>query len=284
VKRIASADNPHYKALLKLAQNARERKRQSRALLDGVHLVEACRDHCGKPELIAVSDSGFENPEIKTLLAPLEAKKLDSLSLRERVKGEGSGKLASIPKGVVEVLILADNLFKRLSTVETPTGILAVIAKPKPMASKLTETCILLEDIQDAGNLGSILRSAAAAGVKEVFLSKYSVDAWSPRVLRAGMGAHFLLNIHEDSDLIAVVRGFKGKVLAATQKASKSLFDADLRGPAAFAFGNEGSGLSPEMLGAADEAIAVPMAHDIESLNVAAAMAICLFERTRQLR
>jgi len=255
MKRIASADNPKYKSLLKLAQNTRARKRQDKALLDGVHLIESYRDHRVKPELIAISDSGLENPEIQRLLQSLKP---------------------------LEPIVLGDGLFKRLSTVETPTGIVAVIAKPEPTMLKQTETCILLEDIQDAGNLGSILRSAAAAGVKEVFLSPNSVDAWSPRVLRAGMGAHFLLNIHEDSDLIAVTRGFKGRVLAATQKASKSLFDADLRGAVAFVFGNEGGGLSENLAKAANQAIVIPMARGTESLNLAASAAICLFEWVRQ--
>jgi len=255
VKRIASAGNPQYKALLKLAQNARERKRQDKTLLDGVHLVRAYRDHRGRPELVAVSDSGLENPEIQKLLQLLKP---------------------------LEPIVLGDGLFKRLSTVETPTGIIAVIPKPKPGASKLNATCVLLEDIQDAGNLGSILRSVVAAGVKEVFLSKNSVDAWSPRVLRAGMGAHFLLNIHEDSDLIAVARKFEGKTLAATQKASKSLFGADLRGAVAFVFGNEGGGLSEDLTKTANQAVAIPMAKGTESLNVAASAAVCLFEWVRQ--
>ena len=255
MKRIASADNPKYKVLLKLAQNARERKRQDKALLDGAHLVEAYRDHHGRPELIAVSDGRLENPEIQRLLQLLKP---------------------------LEPLVLDDGLFKRLSTVETPTGILAVIAKPEPVASKLDATCVLLEDIQDAGNLGSILRSAAAAGVEEVFLSNNSVDAWSPRVLRAGMGAHFLLNIYEDSDLIAVARGFKGKVLGATQKASTSLFDVDLHGAVAFMFGNEGGGLSEDLAKVANQAIAIPMVKGTESLNVAASAAVCLFEWMRQ--
>ncbi len=255
MKRIASADNPKYKLLLKLAQNARERKRQDKALLDGVHLVVAYCDHCGKPELIAVSDSGLENLEIHVLLESLKP---------------------------LEPIIFSDRLFKRLSTVETPTGIIVVIAKPEPEAPRQNETCILLEDIQDAGNLGSILRSAAAAGVKDVFLSMNSVDAWSPRVLRAGMGAHFLLNIHEDTDLIAVARAFKGKVLATTQKSSESLFDTDLRGAVAFIFGNEGGGLSGDLVRAAGQAIVVPMAKGTESLNVAASAAVCLFEWVRQ--
>jgi TrmH family RNA methyltransferase len=257
MKRIASADNPKYKSLVKLAQNVRERKRRDKALLDGVHLVAAYRDYCGKPEFIAVSDSGLKNLEIHVLLESLKP---------------------------LEPIVLSDVLFKRLSTVKTPTGIIATIAKLEPTSSRQNETCIMLEDIQDAGNLGSILRSAAAAGVKEVFLSRDSVDAWSPRVLRASMGAHFLLNIYENSDLVEIKRSFKGKVMTTTQKASLSLFDVDLRGLVAFVFGNEGNGLSPEMLSAADEAIAIPMAHNIESLNVAAVAAICLFERTRQLR
>jgi len=255
VKRIASADNPRYKALLKLAQNTRERNQQRKTLLDGVHLVEMYRDHRGRPELVAVSDGGLENQEIEQLLQSLKP---------------------------LEPVVLSDGLFKRLSTVETPTGILAAIARPQPAPSKLDATCVLLEDIQDAGNLGSILRSAAAAGVGEIFLSKNSVDAWSPRVLRAGMGAHFLLNIHEDSDLIAIAREFKGKVLAADQKASASLFDADLRGAVAFVLGNEGGGLSEGLVGAADRTIAIPMAQGTESLNVAASAAVCLFEWVRR--
>jgi TrmH family RNA methyltransferase len=141
----------------------------------------------------------------------------------------------------------------------------------------------MLEALQDPGNLGSILRSAAAAGIARVLLSPDSVQAWSPRVLRAGMGAHFMLHIHENVDLLGAARDFGGRVVVTSGRAGRSLFDADLRGAVALVFGNEGAGVSARLAAAAHEAVAIPMPGAAESLNVAAAAAICLFERVRQV-
>ena len=256
MKQVSSADNPHFKSLLALAHSSRERRERGQSLLDGIHLVAAYRDHIGAPEEIIVSKSGLDNIEIKGLLEALAPR---------------------------EPLVLSDALFKQLSTVETPTGVLATVQTPRPRAAPaLVEACIMLEDIQDPGNLGSILRSAAAAGVKNVFLSKHSVHAWSPRVLRAGMGAHFMLRIYEQFDLLALARDFKGKVIATSQRAKNAVFDADVTGCVAFVFGNEGAGLSTALAGAAHQRVAIPMPGKVESLNIAAAAAICLFERVRQ--
>ena len=257
MKKITSADNPRFKALYKLLQSSRERRQQGLSLLDGIHLVAAYRDHVGLPEQVLVSQSGFDAPEIRALL--------DTLA-------------PSVP------LLLNDVLFKQLSSVATPTGVLAVIKTPRPHADAADiDACVMLEDIQDPGNLGSILRTAAAAGIKHVFLSKGSVHAWSPRVLRAGMGAHFLLQIHEQCDLLKLARAFEGKVIATSDRAGKSVFDADLTGRVALLFGNEGTGLSDALANAVREVIAIPMPGKVDSLNVAAAAAVCLFERVRQL-
>ena len=257
MKKIASADNPHFKALHKLLQSSRERSRQGLSLLDGIHLIAAYRDHVGLPEQVVVNQSGLDDPEIKALLETLAPR---------------------VP------LLLNDALFKQLSTVETPTGIMAAVKTPRPRAAAADiDACVMLEDIQDPGNLGSILRTAAAAGIGRVFLSPRSVQAWSPRVLRAGMGAHFLLQIQEHCDLLQLARAFKGRVIATGRRADKSVFDANLTGKVALLFGNEGSGLSPALANAAHQVVAVPMPGKIESLNVAAAAAVCLFERVRQL-
>ena len=142
----------------------------------------------------------------------------------------------------------------------------------------------MLEDIQDPGNLGSLLRSAAAAGCDAIFLSKGCADVWSPKVLRAGMGGHFVLNIYEATDLLAVAAAFQGKLLAGALGAETSLYDCDLRGKLAFAVGNEGSGLSDSLKALSSQVITIPMLGKVESLNVAAAAAVCLFEATRQRR
>jgi TrmH family RNA methyltransferase len=159
------------------------------------------------------------------------------------------------------------------------------VKTPRPPATPDTAAAaILLEDIQDPGNLGSVLRSAAAGGFTQVLLSPGSVHAWSPRVLRAGMGAHFALHIHEEVDLSKCVHGYRGTVIAADPRASLSLFEVDLAGTVAFLFGNEGAGLSAPLLRAAHRIAGIPTSASTESLNVAAAAAVCIFERVRQRR
>lgn len=258
MKHVTSAANPRYKSLRKLVQSSQERRHTGFSVLDGVHLAAAYRERVGTPRAIAVSRTGLANPEVRKLL--------------ERMEG-------------VEVLVLGDSLFAALSSVATPTGILAVIETPRPRAEpQRMDACAMLEDLQDPGNLGSILRSCAAAGVGHVLLSKGSVHAWSPRVLRAGMGAHFALAIHEHVDLVAAAREFEGTRVATQALAPRAVFDVDLRGRVSFLFGNEGSGLSATLLEAADAVVSIPMPGGAESINVAAAAAVCLFERVRQLR
>lgn len=255
---ITSAANPRYKSLRKLVQSSQERRHTGLSVLDGVHLAAAYRECVGTPRSLAVSRTGLANPEVRKLLEKMEG---------------------------VEVLVLGDSLFEALSSVATPTGIVAVIETPRPRAAlQRMDACAMLEDLQDPGNLGSILRSCAAAGVGHVLLSKGSVHAWSPRVLRAGMGAHFALSIHEQVDLVAAAREFEGTRVATRALSPRAVFDVDLRGRVAFLFGNEGSGLSATLLEAADAVVSIPMAGGAESINVAAAAAVCLFERVRQLR
>lgn len=257
LKSITSADNPRYKSLRRLVQSSQERRKSGLSVLDGIHLVEAYRTHVGLPEQLAVSRQGLADPAVRALLDTL---------------------------GNVEPVLLGEALFKSLSTVVTPTGVIAVVKTPQPLPlPRDIDACVMLEDLQDPGNLGSILRTCAAAGIRHVLLSKGSVQAWSPRVLRSGMGAHFMLQIHERADLQAAARAFSGTVVAAVARAPRLLYDADLGGRIALLLGNEGGGLSRPLLDAADLEVAIPMPGGAESLNVAAAAAVCLFERVRQL-
>lgn len=256
LKLIRSRDNPRFKALRELATSTRERRKAGLALLDGAHLISAYRASGGVPEQLILSDSAAAKPEAAQLAA-------------------GASGLG--------VLVLADSLFNDLAQVVTPTGIVALIRTPKPgpLPSRI-ERCVMLENIQDAGNLGSILRSTAAAGIRTVLLSRGCAFAWSPKVLRAGMGAHFSLDIFDNADLAAAVPRLSGRLICASGHARKSLYQADLRGPLAWVFGNEGSGVSAELSAAAAEQLRIPMPGKAESLNVAAAAAICLFEQVRQ--
>jgi len=256
VKRITSRDNPLFKTLVRLATSSRERRKQQMTLLDGAHLVAAYGKRFGLPRVVAASETGAGKPEIAHLLAGLAQ---------------------------ARPVILADALFREIAPTVAPTGIVAAIDTPHagPLPRDL-DGALLLDAVQDPGNVGSILRSAAAAGVTHVLLSPDCAFAWAPRVVRAGMGAHFSLAIHEGVDLSAALRAFPGTTLALTLSAEASLYDADLSVPSAFLIGNEGAGLSPELAAQASARVRIPMPGGSESLNVAAAAAVCLFERVRQ--
>jgi TrmH family RNA methyltransferase len=248
---ITSPQNPRYKQLKKLAESAATRRALGQTLLDGEHLLAAALDAGIQPHLVLTS-----------LDAPRHSL------------------LARCPS--VEHLQLAPGLFNVLSPVKTPTGVLALIDIPAAVPPASSSFCVLLEAIQDPGNLGTMLRSAAAAGVDAVYLSPQCADAWSPRVLRAGMGAHFVMPIVEHADLCAVARDYAGAVCAAELGAAQTLYQTDLRGAVVFAVGNEGAGLSAELCAAARVRFSIPMPGRVESLNAAAALAVCLFERVRQ--
>lgn len=257
-KRITSRNNPLFRELLKLVHSSHVRRKSHLVLLDGPHLVESYLRHVGMPRHIAVSDSGLESSEIVRLLSQAHT---------------------------VEPAIISDALFAQLSPVATPSGILALGAVPQiPLQPADIRFCVLLEDIQDPGNVGSILRSAAAANADSALLSAHCAYAWSPKVLRAAMGAHFRIAIHEHVDLPAFVAVFQGSAVATDAAAAASVFDADLAGRLALLIGNEGGGLTPALRAAAHQTVRIPMAAGNESLNAGAAAAVCLFERVRQTR
>ena len=254
---IASRDNPHFKALRKLCQSGRERRKTGHVVLDGMHLIESYHQFFGQPQEIVVSDSGRLRPEILRYLA------------------EGfSGNAVSV---------LDDTLFDELASVETPSGIIAVIEQPCcEHGLNQQMDAVLLDGLQDPGNLGSILRSAAAAGFRQVLLSADCAHAWSPKVLRSAMGAHFLLDIHERCDLPAFLGGYQGQSVSTELHASDSLYAMRFGSPVAWVFGSEGQGVRPHVAEAVSARVLIPMPGRTESLNVAAAAAICLFETVRQ--
>ena len=174
-------------------------------------------------------------------------------------------------------------MFGELATVDAPTGIMALAALPRGgTAPDPAADAVLLDGIQDPGNLGSILRSAAAAGFRQILLSPDCAQAWSPKTLRAAMGAHFSLDVHENGDLPKFLSNYRGQSLVAAPDAATNLFTARLNPPLAWIFGSEGQGVRPEIARLAGERVRIPMPGRSESLNVGAAAAICLFETVRR--
>ncbi len=148
-------------------------------------------------------------------------------------------------------IVVSRSLFAEIATLPADIGVLAVVATPRTALPPPARFCLLLEDVQDPGNVGAMIRTAAAAGVEQVLLSRHCAFAWSPKVLRAGQGAHFLTTLVEDVDLAAWIAAFRaagGRVVATVVAGATPLHVADLRGRLAIAIGSEGSGLSESLL------------------------------------
>jgi len=258
MKSITSRDNPQYKELKLIATSSQARRKAARTLLDGVHLCESYLQHLGQPELCIVSEATTDDSEVSQLLSQCEQKNVSCISL-------------------------PDALYQAISQVENGVGIMFLIATPEPvLPNTISETSVALDNLQDPGNLGSILRSAAAAGVKNVFCSPGTAFAWSPKVMRAGMGAHFLLNIFENINLGEVLSKSNIPVLATSSHTTKTIYQTDLNQAVVWLFGHEGQGVSDNLMAKATHTVTIPQQAAIESLNVAASAAICFFEQVRQ--
>ncbi len=253
---IRSRENARVKGWARLASEAKERRASGRALIEGVHLVEACLAAGNLPSNVIVSESGLARPEV-------------------------SGLLARIP---LEPVVLADAVFRRIADTESPVGIAAEIGiSPARIDLATSPGCVFLEAIQDAGNVGAILRSAAAFGIQDAVCGQGCADPWSPKALRAAMGGHFLLRIGASDDLAADVRRFGAQTVSTDAHAGQQLHAIDLTGRTGWILGSEGAGVSPALAAAATLRATIAAPGKVESLNVAAAAAICFYERQAQL-
>lgn len=255
--RVASRQNARYREVARLVSSSRDRRKAARCVLEGEHLVAAYVERIGVPETVVVNEDALGRPGLAALVARLPPS---------------------------HVFAVPSAMFDGLGTLPPEVGVIAVAAAPSPPTSARGDLVLLVEAIQDPGNLGSMLRSAAAFGVADAHLSRECAFAWSPKVLRAGQGAHFQLAIHEDADLVAVARAFRragGKVLATVVDGGTPLNRVAKAGRVAVALGNEGAGLSAALRAEADATVTIPMPGGTESLNAAAAAAVVLYELAR---
>jgi len=243
---IRSRDNPRVKRWAKLASDARFRRSEARVLIEGPHLVAEAL-HAGlEPMTLIVSESGLKKNEVRKLV------------------------------GEREPVVLGDHIFGIVADAETPPGIAAEIAVPK-LLGKPDAAAVFLEGVQDPANVGAILRSAAAFGAGEVVVDRACADPWSSKVLRAAMGAHFKLALRQVADLAKSVADFQGTTVCTVSSGGTPLKDIQFE-HVGWIFGSEGKGVSEPVLGRAKVRATIPMAAGTESLNVAAAAAICLYE------
>src|SRR4029453_8496019 len=234
MRHVTSRQNPRLKEAARLIAAARDRGKAGKGGLEGEHLVTAYAQRHGAPESIVVTDEALAHERVSAL----------ALRYADRV------------------LVVTEKLLSELAVLPAGAGVLAVVPAQKPARRPAADFCLLLDDIQDPGNGGSMLRSAAAAGVGQVWMSKNCAFAWSPKVLRAGQGAHFYLDIFEDVDLVAWAAEYRskgGEVVAMVAAGGTSLYDARLAGRIAIAIGNEGAGLAPGLMDQATQRLTTRM-------------------------
>jgi TrmH family RNA methyltransferase len=255
MKHVSSRHNPFYRHLQRLAVGKAERETHQ-VLIEGEHLCQAWLDRYGAP-----------------LTAVFDAEMLDD----ERLPAAWSGLAPD------RCMTLDTRLARGLSQVARGPGVFFVVERPRPVRSeRIRHACIWLDRVQDPGNLGTLLRTAAAAGIDHAYLSTGCTAAWSPKALRSGQGAHFALDIHERLDLHALHASLDVALAVTTLSEACTLYSADLRAPCAWVFGNEGQGVDERLQALAGLRVRIPQAAGVESLNVAAAAAVCLFEQRRQ--
>ena len=234
------------------------------ALLEGIHLVQTW---VGNPALktLITSELGLQNPEI-------------AQAVYDHVEICPETRVYQLDKGLWDLLSDLVNAPQIAGLLDLPESAL----NPQKSVATISGDVIILDRIQDAGNVGSILRTAAAAGFTQVIATTGCAHLWSSKVLRAGMGAHRLLDLYEGWSNQQVMSAVTAPMLAATAVAEEELFSLkkDLLHPVAWIMGSEGQGVSEDLLAQA-KGVSIPIDPRVESLNVSTAAAVCLFETMR---
>ncbi len=242
---ITARDNPLLKELRRLAQDSTAYRKVGRFWVEGDHLCRAAIQRGCQPSIAVFAESAW----------PVWAAELGTAAAR--------------------TVLLPDALFDSISGLESPSRLGLVFDLPADAAVQAGLPAVVLDRVQDAGNVGSILRSAAAFGLRQVIALKGTAALWSPKVLRAGMGAHFALHLVESVELAALdVLGLPLIVTSSHQ--GELLHRQTLPWPCAWVLGHEGQGVSAELMARAALAVRIAQPGGEESLNVAAAAAICL--------
>ncbi len=256
---ITSTSNKQLKNIIQLNKKAKERKEQDVFVVEGIKMfLEAPKENVKQ---VFVSESFISKDENQKYL-------------------EG-----------VSYEIVADNVFNAISDTKTPQGIMCIMKqmhyKLEDIINKPNPHLLVLEDLQDPGNIGTIMRTSEGAGISGIIMSKNTVDMYNPKTIRSTMGSIYRVPFVYVENLINTIEIIKNnniKIYAAHLKGSKYYDEFDYKMPTAFLIGNEGNGLSDAISQCADEYLKIPMEGKLESLNAAVASSILMYEVQRQRR
>jgi RNA methyltransferase, TrmH family len=269
VQHITSKDNPLLVRLRKLAADPAAYRKLGEVWVEGDHLCSACVQRGVAVPLAVVAESAWVG-----------------LGGGAQADDAVAARLSSLASQAERVAVVPDVLWRQFTTLESPARVGFVLASPAQQQAQAAAmlpgvATVVLDRLQDAGNVGTILRTASALGVGQVVALKGTAALWSPKVLRAGMGAHWGLHLVEQasaSDLAALDL----PLVATSSHATHVLPGAPLPAPCAWVMGHEGQGVAAELLAMCTLTVRIPQPGGEESFNVAAAAAICLYESLRQ--
>ena len=254
---ITSTHNQQVKHVMQLNKKPRLRKEEGVFVVEGFKMLkEAPKDRVVKAY---VSESALAEPTCQEMLEDLSFEAVE------------------------------DHVFTQMSDTQTPQGVLAIIRRQEPDPDQLLDQpdpfLLLIENLQDPGNLGTMIRTAEGAGVTGILISRESVDLYNPKTIRSTMGSIYRVPVHIADSLTGLLpllhqRGIR--TYAAHLRGTEAHTDADYRKGTAFLIGNEGNGLTEELADAADQYIRIPMEGQVESLNAAMAAGIVMYEVKRQ--
>lgn len=250
---VTSRDNALVKELRRLSQDSTAYRKLGRVWLEGDHLCRAALARGLKPQIAVFSESFWP-------VAPVEWS-----------------------KSAIKTIVIPDALLPDISGLESPAHMGFVLDLPAAAALLPGAASLILDRVQDAGNVGSMLRSAAAFGFSQVIALKGTAALWSPKVLRAGMGAHFGLQLLEGVEPQAL-DGLRVPIIVTSSHHGGFLHEQNLPMPCAWAMGHEGQGVGDDLMARASLKVRIDQPGGEESLNVAAAAAICLYASSLALR
>jgi TrmH family RNA methyltransferase len=249
---ISSLQNDRVKLAYALQSRTRNRRKEDKIVLEGVRLISDALSHGTTPDFI------LYNPA-----------QLDDAFIQQMTQQS-------------DVFTVTDEVIQYLSDTETPQGVVGVFAMPHPQLPQTPQRVLILDAVQQPGNMGTILRAAGGAGVQAVLLAPHCVDPYNPKVLRAGMGAHFRLPL-VDADWSTIRDYCAGlSVYLAAGDGTQRYSDVNWRSPWALVIGNEAHGISDNVQSLDGERVYIPMAAETESINAAVAAGVILFEAQRQ--
>lgn len=253
---ISSSQNPTIKLTKQLLANHRQRKKNSLTILEGVHLIDASLNANYPIQQVLVAENSWDIVEVCELIARLQEKE-------------------------ISILTIEDKLYQDISTINNGIDIMAIIPIKNMILDEINEDCLILNDVQDSGNVGTLMRTAAAVGITNIVCTSNTAQAWSPKTLRSGMGAQFSLNIYENVSIDNLLDAIKVPILATSSHTDKIIYQTNLKTAIAWVMGHEGQGVCQEILDRS-KLITIPQPNGQESLNVGVAGALCMYEALRQ--